>query len=140
MNEDTVSPNKDAADQEETLPLSSRQSPESQTHNTENPGLSQEQDEETLDLTGSGSPPPEPKLADVETRRDYVRLVVTIGLLSILAFVVVWSCIETSSWPDHWEHTKEMLQIILPALTGLIGSVLGFYFGADGKPGGQSSS
>ncbi len=92
-------------------------------------------DEETLDLTGGG-PPPEPELADIEARRDDVRLLVTAGLLAILAFIIVWSCVEAASWPDHWQQTKEMLQIILPALTGLIGSVLGFYFGAGGKSGG----
>jgi hypothetical protein len=48
----------------------------------------------------------------------------------MLGWVIVWSCIEAASWPDHWAQTKEMLQAILPALTGLIGSVIGFYFGS----------
>jgi hypothetical protein len=65
-----------------------------------------------------------------DKQRDYVRLVVTAGLLLMLGFVVVWSCIETASSSDHWAQTKEMLQTILPALTGLIGSVIGFYFGS----------
>jgi len=34
---------------------------------------------------------------------------------------------------EHWEETKEMLQILLPAVTGLLGSALGFYFGAQSK-------
>jgi hypothetical protein len=29
----------------------------------------------------------------------------------------------------HWDATKEWLQAILPALTGLLGSAMGFYFG-----------
>jgi len=69
-----------------------------------------------------------PYIADKQ--RDYVRLIVTVGLLLMLGWVVVWSCIETASWSDHWAQTKEMLQSILPALTGLIGSVIGFYFGS----------
>jgi hypothetical protein len=32
-----------------------------------------------------------------------------------------------------------MLQIILPALIGLIGSVIGFYFGSTSKPSNGSS-
>jgi uncharacterized membrane protein len=65
-----------------------------------------------------------------EKQRDYVRLIVTVGLLLILAWIVVWASIESASWRDHWEQTKEMLQMILPAVTGLIGSVIGFYFGS----------
>jgi hypothetical protein len=65
-----------------------------------------------------------------DKQRDYVRLIVTVGLLLIFGFVVVWSYVEARSWSNHWAQTKEMLQIILPALTGLIGSVIGFYFGS----------
>ena len=65
-----------------------------------------------------------------EKQRDYVRLIVTVGLLLMLAWVIVWASIESASWRDHWEQTKEMLQMILPAVTGLIGSVIGFYFGS----------
>jgi len=68
-----------------------------------------------------------------EKHRDYVRLIVTVGLLAMLGWVIVWSCIEAASWPSHWAQTKEMLQTILPALTGLIGSVIGFYFGSRGN-------
>lgn len=61
---------------------------------------------------------------------DYVRMVVTVGLLLMLGWVIVWASIESASWPTHWSQTKEMLQTILPAVTGLIGSVIGFYFGS----------
>lgn len=83
--------------------------------------------------------PPGVKVAyEPEKQRDYVRAVVTIGLLVIFAWVVLWASIESASWPRHWEQTKEMLQVILPAITGLIGSALGFYFGAGGTIGGKS--
>lgn len=88
--------------------------------------------------------PAEPRLLvepySPEKQRDSVRLIVTIGLLLLLGWVVVWACIESASWKDHWERTKEMLQIILPALTGLIGSVVGFYFGSGVKGAGGDSS
>lgn len=81
-----------------------------------------------VELTEAPRPLLEPYIPDKQ--RDYVRLIVTVGLLLIFGFVVVWSCIEAASWPEHWAQTKEMLPYILPALTGLIGSVVGFYFGS----------
>ena len=65
-----------------------------------------------------------------EKQRDYVRLTVTVGLLIILGYLVVFASIESASWPAHWQQAKEMLQIILPAITGIIGTVIGFYFGS----------
>jgi hypothetical protein len=73
-------------------------------------------------------------------QRDYVRLIVTVGLLVIFGWIVVWASVESASWPSHWSQTKEMLQSILPALTGLIGSVIGFYFGAGVNSADGSSS
>jgi hypothetical protein len=58
-------------------------------------------------------------------------MVVTISVLAIFGWVVLWACIESRSWSDHWNQTKEMLQIVLPAVMGLIGSVTGFYFGSE---------
>ncbi len=64
-----------------------------------------------------------------ERQRDWVRLIVACGLLLILGYLVVFATVESASYPSHWQQTKEMLQIILPALTGIIGTVIGFYFG-----------
>jgi hypothetical protein len=90
---------------------------------------------DVIDASRPSSKTPKEVVVDVESekRKDYVRLIVTIGLLLMLLIVIFWACIESASWPDHWDQTKEMLQIIFPALTGLIGSVLGFYFGASTK-------
>lgn len=100
--------------------------------------------------SGNGNPPDltvtsiEPRLLlkpyIPDKQRDYVRLIVTVGLLLMLGWVIVWSCIEAASWSDHWAQTKEMLQTILPALTGLIGSVIGFYFGSGVNSTSTSSS
>jgi len=120
------------------------------------PGEAQEKVDETADSTidlrpvdavvvgGGDGPPngiptltipnPQPRLElkpyIPDKQRDYVRLIVTVGLLLMLGWVVVWSCIESASWAGHWAQTKEMLQTVLPALTGLMGSVIGFYFGS----------
>lgn len=64
-----------------------------------------------------------------EKQRDLVRLLVASGLLLILGYLVVFATVEASSYPAHWAQTKEMLQIILPAVTGILGTVIGFYFG-----------
>ena len=76
-----------------------------------------------------GQPTASDKVYSPERQRDNVRLVVTCGLLLILGYLVVFATLESASYPAHWLQTKEMLQILLPALTGLIGTVIGFYFG-----------
>ncbi len=86
------------------------------------------------------APNPQPKAYSPERQRDWVRLIVACGLLLILGYLVVFSTIEATSWPAHWSQTKEMLQIILPALTGVIGTVIGFYFGVTAVANGSDSS
>jgi|GEM_PF-2955053 len=68
---------------------------------------------------------------DPRRQYDWVRLIVTVGLLALFGFVIVWVAIKSSGPDDVWKRTKDMLQIVLPALTALIGSVLGFYFGTQ---------
>ncbi len=74
---------------------------------------------------------PELEIYDQKKQWDSVRKIVTLGLLAMLGWVIVWASIESASWPSHWAQTKEMLQTILPAITGLLGSVIGFYFGSN---------
>ena len=56
-----------------------------------------------------------------------IRIVVT-GLLTLLFFVVVARIMWAA--PESWEQTKEASQIILPVVTGVYGTALGFYFGS----------
>ena len=63
---------------------------------------------------------------DPEPRRDTVRAIITISLIAALFGVVGYAFYSTHG--DH-EKTKDLLDKLLPALTGLIGSALGFYFG-----------
>jgi hypothetical protein len=108
-------------------------------------------DATTIDLTAGAGPidlsttsPHQPRLElstyIPEKQQDYVRLTFTVGLLLMFAWVIVWASIESASWPAHWDQTKDMLQIILPALTGLIGSVSGFYFGSRTSTPGKSNT
>ena len=86
---------------------------------------------------GHASIKPRSKTYSPERQHDYVRLILTCGLLLILGYLVVFATVESASYPAHWTQTKEMLQIILPALTGIIGTVIGFYFGTAAVNGNQ---
>ncbi len=63
---------------------------------------------------------------DPEPRRDTVRAIITISLIAALCGVVGYAFYSTHG---DYEKTKDLLDKLLPALTGLIGSALGFYFG-----------
>ena len=67
---------------------------------------------------------------DPEPRRDWVRAGITFGLILTLLVVVGFALYSTHG---DYEKTKDMLDKLLPALTGLIGSALGFYFGSRDK-------
>ncbi len=62
-------------------------------------------------------------------RQDWVRAVMTSSFLVMLLIVIMFSCWAAQSWATHWNQTKELLQLLLPALTALVGSSTGFYFG-----------
>ena len=49
--------------------------------------------------------------------------------MAALGSIIFWACRQSGSSAAQWTQTKEMLQIILPAITALLGSVIGFYFG-----------
>jgi hypothetical protein len=72
---------------------------------------------------------------DPEPRRDWVRASVTVGLVVGFLALLADACVASFATKDHWDQTKEMLQILLPALTGLLGSALGFYFGTKSSQG-----
>jgi hypothetical protein len=63
---------------------------------------------------------------DPEPRRDWVRAAITLSL--ICALLAISGAALYSAHGD-FDKTKDLLDKLLPALTGLIGSALGFYFG-----------
>jgi len=74
----------------------------------------------------SGSPtPPE----------DWMRIVVTLlfslALVAFLAFYLYESVTIVSE--GNWQRIKEAFGVVLPALTGTLGTVIGFYFGNRNK-------
>lgn len=63
-----------------------------------------------------------------------MRAWVTGALVAALIILIGFAGVAASlGSKEHWDETKEMLQILLPAVTGLLGSALGFYFGAQSK-------
>ena len=66
----------------------------------------------------------------VELKRERVRGALTVGLFVVFA-VTIAVCLAVVALADasRWETVKDLLQILLPAETGLLGSAAGFYFG-----------
>ena len=69
---------------------------------------------------------------DPEPPRDRVRAAIALGLLAALLMIMGYALYSTHG---DYDRTKEMLDKLLPALTGLLGSAIGFYFGS--KSSGQ---
>jgi len=54
-------------------------------------------------------------------------------ILVALLFVIVILAFRSIYNDTDWQNAKELLQVLLPAVTGLLGSALGFYFGARSR-------
>lgn len=61
-------------------------------------------------------------------RQELVREGLSLSLLMLLGVVVVLAFLKvgTKAWPD----AKEFLDVVVPALIGLLGTAMGFYFGS----------
>lgn len=70
----------------------------------------------------------------VVTEDSDVRLLLAVGFSCLFAITVL-AALTIPFLPGRdtkatWETVKEILSVLLPAETGLLGSVLGFYFGS----------
>ncbi len=62
---------------------------------------------------------------------DWLRIIITLLFsLALVAFLAIYlySAIAITNEPT-WQRVKESFGVILPALTGTLGTVIGFYFG-----------
>jgi chromate transport protein ChrA len=79
------------------------------------------------------------EIGDYEENSRPTRLRVTEVIRAVLAFifavflliVIVWGFLNTRGGHEVWTATKELLQLLLPAITALLGSAVGFYFGTQ---------
>jgi membrane protein YqaA with SNARE-associated domain len=63
-----------------------------------------------------------------------VRLLLAAGFSTLFALTILIALV-LPFWPGRdsaatWTTLKEVLSVLLPAETGLLGSILGFYFGS----------
>ena len=64
-------------------------------------------------------------------RREWVRSTVTIALTAIFAIVLLSPIVALFGAADRVDPILEILQVLLPAITGILGSTLGFYFASN---------
>jgi hypothetical protein len=81
-------------------------------------------DSGSLDVIDRREMPVELVKARIATRQEWVRAILAILFVLLLALIVIWAFLRTDRGPD----TIDLLDRILPAVTGLLGSVVGFYF------------
>jgi hypothetical protein len=109
----------------------------------------------TIDTTTRDGPVPElvPTPTDdvvVARGRDKVRAATTYWLLGLFSLVLLGaglsSILPVGLKDDKtptllWTQGKEFMNIALPSVTGLLGTVIGFYFGSrtDGARSGSGS-
>jgi hypothetical protein len=58
-------------------------------------------------------------------KEEVVRAAVALLLIALLTFVIYMAFRRAKTW----DETKQLLDLVLPAVTALLGSAVGFYFG-----------
>jgi hypothetical protein len=98
-----------------------------------------------LDLTGESSldfgvlgssPPTLSPAVYVARERTYqidalVRSLIALILSALFGLTIVFAFLQTDD--AHWANTKELLSVLLPAQTGILGAAIGYYFGTKDR-------
>ncbi len=64
--------------------------------------------------------------------REVIRGAVAIIAIAVFLTVILFYLSSALRSADpSWSHVKEAMQAILPAVTSVLGTVLGFYFGSQ---------
>src|SRR5580700_4193939 len=73
-------------------------------------------------------------------RPDFVRGPATLILIGSLVVLLGFAGYESAESGSNSNQVKEHLNIALPALTALLGSAMGFYFGTSVRTSGATRS
>ena len=69
---------------------------------------------------------------DPDRAREGVRgTVAIIAIVMFLAVVIAYLSFAAESVDTTWVRVKDAMQAILPAVTSVLGTVLGFYYGSQ---------
>jgi hypothetical protein len=61
---------------------------------------------------------------------DWGRLIFTFVILfALLGFLGFYVYLSVTTKGEDWERIKDAFQVILPTLTGILGTAVAFYFG-----------
>ena len=87
----------------------------------------------TQQASDSGGLPDLPKAAktDIAKEREAVRGTVTYLLMLLLAVVLLLGFYAAMQSEETWINVEDWLQTAVPAITALLGSAMGFYFGSQ---------
>lgn len=88
--------------------------------------------EEDLTHTEQGAParPLAPPLTDKPTLIDWTRLVLAGGLVALLIVLTIGAGVYVATYPSKEPAVESFLKLVFTPIVGLVGSVVGFYFGA----------
>ena len=69
---------------------------------------------------------------DPERAREGIRgTLAAIAIVVFLLVVLAYIGFAAEAQEDTWNRIKEAMGVILPAVTSVLGTVLGFYFGSQ---------
>ena len=87
-----------------------------------------EEDRETFDVPEDASKPTPTGTYFRLGVQEFARALLAFAFVGILALTLILA-FENVGGTD-WDDTVELLQLLLPAETALLGSAVGFYFGS----------
>jgi ABC-type dipeptide/oligopeptide/nickel transport system permease component len=65
---------------------------------------------------------------------EVVRALLAYIFAFFLLIVITWGFYNSGQEEQVWMQTKELLQLLLPAITAILGSAIGFYYGTQKGP------
>lgn len=72
-----------------------------------------------------------PEEQAVEKKREQIRGNVTGWLLAALFLLLIGGIVAVFSGAETWNRYEELARLAVPAVIGLLGSAIGFYFGSQ---------